>query len=142
MTMTGPDGLTVTVTPTSGLCSGTVDAHSENTSCTQTPFTPVSSGVVTLTSLSPGGLGAFEGTGTMSFEIDTSGFLIGASGGNSSLHVTYGGDGSIGGTLDVTYNYTPPPPKIPEPATLLLMGGSLTVFGMMFRKRFPRPPAR
>ncbi len=136
MQMAGPDSFLVEVTQGSASCGGSVGPRSTN-ECSATSFSSLST-----TALSDPNLSAYESGPVV---VTASGGTQDSSGTGStgsSGKLFFGGDGTIGGTLTLIYNYTPPPPRIPEPATLLLMGGSLTVFGMMFRKRFPRIPVR
>jgi hypothetical protein len=57
----------------------------------------------------------------------------GHGGANSGGNLYFGGDGSIGGLLVLTYDFV-----APEPGTPALCGGSLLILAIFLRKRQSR----
>jgi len=121
----------VDVSQTSSACNGIVNAKSTNTTCTSTPFSGLSSAVGTDTNLSfyeTGGLVTLVGDGEL-FS------AYGQGGMGSAGELSFGGDGTIGGELTVTYDYTTPDGSAPEPATMALLGGGLIGLAAIIRRR-------
>jgi len=128
-TYTGPDSTAVEVDATSSACSGTAPAGETNSSCAVTNFSGLSSGLV---SVPAADLSEYEGIGAGTVIISASGQLLSASGNGgpgSAGQLFFGGTGTIGGTLEVTYTYTP------EPASMALLGGGLIALASLGRKR-------
>jgi len=119
----------VDVSQISSACAGTVAANSTNTTCASTPFSSLSSASEADTNLSfyeTGGLVTLVGNGEL--------FSASGNGGvGSAGHIFFGGDGTIGGELTVTYNFTSG--SAPEPATMAMAGGLLLGLAALARKR-------
>jgi hypothetical protein len=132
MYMTGPDGTVASVTDTSSGCNGSVAANSTNTSCTSTGFSGISGSAVLASDITQ-----YEEVGsTFAIPVSAIGYLFSASGQGgfgSAGELFFGGTGSIGGLLVVTYDYTSP-----EPATPVLCGGSLLILAAFLRQRHLR----
>jgi hypothetical protein len=129
MDLTGPDGTVASVLETSRACSGSVGPNSTNKSCSQTSFGGLSGDVVSATDLT-----AYEAVGTTFLvPVTASGYIAsagGSGGANSAGNLFFGGDGSIGGTLVLTYTFI-----APEPTSPVLCGGSLLILAAFLRKR-------
>ncbi len=143
MTMTGPDGTVSTVSqstpgappgdPSLG-CSGTVLAHSTNTTCPTTDFSGLSGNLATAATLSD-----YEAVGsgfTLSVSAVSRQNSFGSGGPGSGGTLFFGGDGMIGGELILTYDYNP------EPRTMALCGGALLLLVGLLRKSHVRTLAR
>jgi hypothetical protein len=128
LALVGPDS--ISVTDTSGPCSGTITGPGTNVTCTPSTFSGLSASSVTGTTAS------YIGTGTISPAFTASGQILSASGAGgpgSAGFLFFGGDGSIGGTFTLTYTYTPVG-VTPEPATFFIAGGSLLLLGFGSRR--------
>ncbi len=101
LTFKGPDSIETSVVSTPA-CMGTVGANGTNT-CTATTFSGASAPSVTAASVTP-----YIGTGTLSFTATGQIDGTGAGGRGANGELGFGGTGSIGGTLTLTYTYTPP----------------------------------
>jgi hypothetical protein len=102
--------------------------------CGATTFGGLSSSAVSATVLAD-----YEEVGSIfTIPINARGYQAGASGQstdpNSSGNLAYGGSGSIGGILTLTYGYA----AVPEPGTPALCGGSLLILAIFLRKRQSR----
>lgn len=139
MNLTGPDGTQAVATATSDPCAGTIAASTFGiATCGATTFGGLSGSAVSATVLAD-----YEEVGAIfQIPINARGYQAGASGQstdpNSSGNLAYGGVGSIGGILTLTYAYAP----VPEPATPALCGGSLLILAAFLRKRRLQMSAR
>lgn len=135
MTLTGPDGTQAVAMATSDPCAGTIAAYTFGVAtCGATTFGGLSGSSVSATVLAD-----YEEVGSIFvIPITARGYQAGASGQstdpNSSGNLAYGGVGSIGGILTLTYSFTP----APEPTTPALCGGSLLILAVFLRKRRSR----
>jgi hypothetical protein len=101
-----------------------------NSTQTWGPHTMNSAGGTTDTFNS--GLGIFEGTGDLGFELNSSTFVSsGATGGSFSAGQKNNGSGGI---VTVTYDYSLP--NVPEPGSLTLFGTGLLGLAGMLRRKF------
>lgn len=82
--------------------------------------------------------GSYDSTGTFTLGFSTlNGFTFTGGGGNlDASEVT-----TAAGTAEVIYTFTPgttPPPPVPEPGSILMVGGVLMLAGYQLRKRYNR----
>jgi len=129
LTLAGPDTIDVTDQSTPP-CSGSVSASS-TFDCADSPFSGLAAAPITGTTAN------YIGTGTITPVFDASGQIVtqsGSAGPGSAGQVFFSGDGSIGGTFTLTYNYTPPG-GVPEPATMAMVGGLFFGLAALARKR-------
>lgn len=54
---------------------------------------------------------------------------------DGGIKVVYGSGGALYGTITLTYDYTPNTPTVPEPVSMLLVGGSLLGLGVFARRQ-------
>lgn len=133
MTLTGADGTQAVATATSDPCDGSVSPLAfKIATCGATTFSGVTGSIVSASNLAD-----YEQVGLIFIiPITARGYLAAASGNsddpNSSGNLAFGGTGSIGGTLTLTYDFTP------EPASPVLCGGSLLILAIFLRKRHLR----
>lgn len=99
----GSSTILVYETATSGACAGVVAAGSTNTSCGSTPFSNLASAVDPDTNLAyyeTGGTVTLAGSGGLDGVTGS-----GVNGQPNAGKLFFGGDGTIGGVLTVTYDY-------------------------------------
>ncbi len=111
-----------------GVSNQTVNGHS---TVDWGPYTMTSSGGDSVEFTS--GLALFEGISSLGFELNSDTYVSGGGrGGTLTLGQTNNGSG---GTVTVTYDYSPPP-VIPEPGTLTLFGTGLIGLAGLLRYKF------
>jgi len=129
-TGTGPGGLSLAVTATANVASGTA-APGLNSY-------PGTTDMASSTSVYTGPFGPYEGPGvtfqTLTFAAGDGTF--GGTGGPGSLF--FGGTALAGGYISVTYTYTPA--AIPEPSSMALLGIGMVGF-FTYRRLFKRHAA-
>ncbi len=126
VSLTGPGGLTTTVSLSAGPFSGTVPGASMVS-------LPGSTGSVTGTITVPSAdFSLFEGIGPIvSLVVDAS---SGTFSGTASAGVFFGGSSTLGALTSISYGFSPAATTIPEPATVALFGGALLVMGSFLKK--------
>jgi hypothetical protein len=132
LAFSGTGFTTITMTPSaSGLSGGPIAANGLFVSDPQTINADTTAGGGLFISL-PFLLSPFEGTGTIGSLTAAGG--PSSAGGSGGPDLFYNANGSVGGTLAVLYDYTPPPSGVPEPATMALMGGAMIGLGMIGKR--------
>jgi hypothetical protein len=126
VSLTGPGGLTTTVSLSAGPFSGTVPP-------TTTVTLPGSPGSVTGTITVPSAdFSLFEGMGLIvGMDVNAG---SGTFSGTSSPGVFFGGSSTLGALTSISYSFSPASTTIPEPATVALFGGALLVMGSLLKK--------
>jgi hypothetical protein len=114
----------------SGIPAGTVNGQASYNSVRNTGTTGPTSG-------NPNAYEANNSTPSLSFEATAGNAQFQGTevGGNGSLF--FGGSGTIGGILEVTY--VAEATTVPEPITLFLVGGALIGTGLLRRRKVRRP---
>jgi len=130
LTFAGPDSTVVSATQSSAACAGSIAGGTINTSCPTTLFSGLSGPVIAVSSLLP-----YQGAGAGTFNVNASGQLAsaaGAGGPGSAGNLFFGGNGTIGGEIIVTFGIQD---GVPEPATFALLGIGLAGMGILSRRR-------
>ena len=131
LTGLGGDSLTSPTATSAPPCSMSIAPSTTDQDCGSPtvfgPLSTVSGNFSDFADWSNGTGSAIAGSATMATALASAGGTGGGSG-----TVSYGPDGSIGGTITVTYTYST---GVPEPSTMLLMGGALMGLGFVARKR-------
>jgi hypothetical protein len=86
------------------------------------------------------GLNAFQGMGasTVQFVASDNGTAINGVEDGGTNFLSWGGNGSAGAILEVTYTFDIQ--SVPEPTTMVLIGSSMLGLGLMLRRRRSRKP--
>ena len=133
LTITGLGGDSMSSPPetSSPLCSMSIAPSTSGQTCgSPTTFGPLSSSSSNFSDFADW---QTAGGGSILASLINATDLASAGGtGGGSGTVSYGPNGSIQGTLSITYTYNT---GVPEPSTMLLMGGALMGLGFAARKR-------
>ena len=123
--LTGPGGLSNTLSTTATQASGTALANSI------TNFPGLTSGTTYSVTLTGANLAAYEGTGSVSlnFLALTGGALFGGTTSAPNNTLFFGGGANLGVNVMIDYQ------NVPEPASLAILGSAMLGMGLIRRRR-------